>query len=120
MIKVGIRHNLLYPSILIVCDFFRNIDLELLLLLYNYNYSFLFTIIMFFSELAFGLIIYLYQSQFFKIKKQKKIILPNGIELVTIDNSKIPTQDSILKINVIIFLIVLFDYFQFSIPFFFY
>ena len=120
MVKIGIRHNLFYPAVLIACDFLRNIDLDLLEIFYNFKVSFLFTTIMFFSELIFGLIIYMYQSQFFKKRKQKKYENYKGIELITTDdNSKMPIQISVLKINLIIFLITFFDYFQFSIQIYF-
>ena len=121
MIKLGIRHSFFYPIILIVCDFLRKIDSDLLDYLCNYNDSFLFTTIMFFSEMIFGLIISKYQSQFYKQKTQKKYDNYKGIELITTDDdSKIPIRNSVLKIILIIFTIVLVDYFQFSIPTFFF
>ena len=121
MIKLGIRHSFFYPTILIVCDFLRKIDSDLLDYLCKYNDSFLFTTIMFFSEMIFGLIISKYQSQFYKQKTQKKYDNYKGIELITTnDDSKIPIRNSVLKIILIIFTIVLVDYFQFSIPTFFF
>lgn len=111
MIKIGIRRNLIFPIILIICELARTIELDLLEFKFDFKNSFLFTVIMYFSEMIFGLIIFLNQKQLFKKKKQKQTENYKGIELITneTNDSDIPIQDSRLKNNLIIFAISLID-----------
>jgi drug/metabolite transporter (DMT)-like permease len=122
MIKIGIRHNLIFPIILIICEFARAIELDLLKKIYEFKNSFLFTIIMYFSEMIFGLIIFLNQKKLFKKKKKKQTENYKGIELITTEanDSDIPIHDSRLKNNFIIVLISFLDCMHFSFQTFFF
>ena len=61
-IKIAIRHNLIYPILLSTFTLFRSIDAILMGQIIDFKSSLLLTIIMFFSELISGIILYIYQK----------------------------------------------------------
>ena len=63
-IKIAIRHNLIYPILLSTFTLFRSIDAILMGQIIDFKSSLLLTIIMFFSELISGIILYIYQKYF--------------------------------------------------------
>ena len=69
IIKIGIRHNLLYPFMLIVFSFSRKIDSILMDKFIGFDGSILLTLIMFLSEIISGLILFLYYNKFYQKKK---------------------------------------------------
>ena len=112
MIKLAIRPNLIYPLQLIIWNFIRKIVKLIINVILKFDISLIFTLLMFIGEFILGLIIYLYQKNFLSINKKKTKFLP--LEIYRSRNSlKIP--DKKLKIFMFLFLISLFDFFQFSI-----
>ena len=63
-IKIAIRHNLIYPILLSTFTLFRSIDAILMGQIIDFKSSLLLTLIMFFSELISGIILYIYQKYF--------------------------------------------------------
>ena len=83
-IKLGIRKNLFYPMMLIIINFFREIDLIVINENKNIIIEFteLKTLIMFLSECISGLIIYKYQLNFLSKKNEQKSSKVMGIKLI--------------------------------------
>ena len=75
MIKIGLRHNLIFPLILILFNCLRKTDTIIMEKLLHFNGSnSLWTLLMFLGEFVAGLIIYIYQKTFYqKIKKGKHL-----------------------------------------------
>ena len=113
MIKFGIRRNLIYPIILIICDFLRKIDVYLMSD-FNLKYSLLFVLLMFLSELVSGVILFLYQKKYLINKNETEKVFM-WIKLINTTITNIPHPDSSLKIYILIFLISLFDLIEFVI-----
>ena len=111
MIKFGIRRNLVYPIILIICDFLRKIDVYLMSD-FNLKYSLLFVLLMFLSELVSGISLFLYHKKYLINKNETKKVFM-GIKLINSTIINILYPDSSLKIYILIFLISLFDFIEF-------
>ena len=118
MIKFGIRRNLIYPIILIICDFLRKIDVYLMSD-FNLKYSLLFVLLMFLSELVSGISLFLYQKKYLINKNETEKVFM-GIKLINSTIANIPHPDSSLKIYILIFLISLFDFIGFLLLTYFY
>ena len=86
MIKNGIRNNLFYPLMLIIFTSSRKILSLVMKNISNFDNSLILTLIMFFSEFIFGLILYLRQFKLIT-KKKTKIINRNRINLWTNRNN---------------------------------
>lgn len=118
MIKIGLRHNLIYPIIFAISNFARNIEV-ILMQKFEINLDDLFIIIMFFSEFISGLILYLYNKKIFykkgKVQNNTKII---GIELIHFQRAII-MNDNCVIIYIFIFLTASFDFIDFSLKTFF-
>ena len=63
-IKIGIRHNLIYPILLSTFTLFRKVDTILMSEINDFKGSLLLTLIMFFSEIISGLVLYISQIIF--------------------------------------------------------
>ena len=68
MIKIGIRHNLIYPIIYSSSDFLRQIDSILMKTIISFDNSILLTLIMFFAEFISGFIFFTIEKKIFKKK----------------------------------------------------
>ena len=95
MIKIGLRNNLLYPSLLIIFTFLRRVLLVIIsdILEFESSLSFL-AFLMIFSEFIVGLIIYLYQSKI-------------------VSYQKMAYKDSKFKVYILIFIATFFDFVEF-------
>ena len=109
MMKIGIRHNLLYPLMLIIFSFFRKVDSILMFEIIGVKGSLLLTLIMFLSEFFSGLILFRYHMSFLKREKNSTFM---GIQLVE-GQTEIQSPDSNLKIYLLIFLATLCDFIEF-------
>ena len=109
MMKIGIRHNLLYPLMLIIFSFFRKIDSILMHDIIEVKGSLLLTLIMFLSEFFSGLILFQYHMSFLKRENKSTFM---GIELIE-GQTEIHSPDSNIKIYLLIFLATFFDFIEF-------
>ena len=60
--KFAWRHNLIYPTILLLWILLRRGDTFILSKVYNFSKNVIFTLLMFFAEFITGLLIYFYQK----------------------------------------------------------
>ena len=110
MIKIRTRYNLLYPLMLFVFSFLREVD-SIFISRLKFNDSLLLTFLMFLAEFIAGLIIFSYNLSFFKERKKstyKKIKLIQAKEVMK-------RPDSRLKIYSLIFMAAYFDFIEFII-----
>ena len=70
-IQFAWRHNLMYPSLLIIMILLRKINIFILDIGFNFSKNVLFTLLMFVGEIFAGLLLSLYQRNSLK----KKIIM---------------------------------------------
>ena len=116
MIKIGIRQNLIYPTIFAFSSLFRDIGYIFMKNWINTNIEYYFlTLIMFISEFISGLILFKYHLNFMKGRKSKEDSTIMGIKLVKIKQIKKRIPDSDLVIYIYIFLITFFDFLNFVI-----
>ena len=101
MIRIGTRHNLLYPLTFSIFNGLRKIFSILIKKYYNFSGSTLLTFIMLFSDFISGLIIYLRHKKYSKEKLSKKFM---GIELIQAPTEIKPADSKIQMIFLIIFL----------------
>ena len=109
MMKIGIRHNLLYPLMLIIFSFFRKVDSILMFEIIGVNGSLLLTLIMFLAEFFSGLILFRYHMVFLRRERNSTFM---GIQLIK-GQTEIHSPDSNLKIYLLIFLATFFDFIEF-------
>jgi len=110
MIKIRTRYNLLYPLMLFVFSFLREVD-SIFISRLKFNDSLLLTFLMFLAEFIAGLLIFSYNLSFFKGRKKstyKKIKLIQAKE-------EMKRPDSRLKIYFLIFMAAYFDFIEFII-----
>ena len=116
MIKIGLRHNLLYLLILMLSNVFRNIITEIMDLLLisddNNDNSLLLTLIMFFGEFIFGLIFFKYHSNFLKKKNNDSESTFMGIQLIQ-NSSYLSRVDTNITIYLYIIAAASFDFLEF-------
>ena len=116
MIKIGIRQNLFYPSMLITTTLFRQIDTIIIKRVIKFKNSILLTFIMFLSELISGLILFKRNINFLsKMKGKNKELEHMKIKLIQGESNKLEIPDSISKIFIYIFLIAFLDFIEFVI-----
>ena len=72
IMKFAWRHNLIYPTILLLWILLRKGNTYILSKIFNFSKNLIFTLLMFFAEFVTGLILYLYQKSFLHKKKAKK------------------------------------------------
>ena len=101
MIRIGTRHNLLYPLTFSIFNGMREIFLIIMKKKYDYSGSTFLTFIMLFSDFISGLIIYLRHKKHSKEKLSKKFM---GIELIQAPTEIKPADSKIQMIFLIIFL----------------
>ncbi len=106
MIKIGTRHNLLYPLTFSIFNGLRKIFSILIKKYYNFSGSTLLTFIMLFSDFISGLIVYLNHMKYLKEKEATKFM---GIELIQAP-SEITPVDSTIKIAFLIFFLSYIDF----------
>ena len=90
MIKIGLRHNLIYLLMLIIFNFARKIDSIIMDQLLKFDSSLLLTLIMFLSEFITGCILFVYaiNIQVLQLLAQAKAILCGS--LVRMSRSRCP------------------------------
>ena len=113
MIKIAFRQNLKYPLQLLLWTILRDIESDLIFVFLNFN-SAIYTPIMFLGELLAGLIIYIYQKQFFAKDKIKELSKFASIQLKRVKGQKL-FIDNKIKITFLIFYLALCDFVQFVI-----
>ena len=92
-IKIGIRHNLMYPILLTTFTLFRSINSVIMSKKAIFRGSLLLTIIMFFSEFISGLILYITQN--FRNSKGKKLTFKEiNIKRNTLNKEKSSNRNS--------------------------
>ena len=105
MIKIGIRHNLIYPLMIIIFTFFRKVDSIIMYKFINFNSSLLLTLIMFLAEFITGLFLFFYIKGFV-FKRTKRI---GSFELIHVSD-KIKVLDNQIKIYFLVFLTAFYDF----------
>ena len=115
MIKIGIRQNLFYPSMLITSTFLRQIDSIIISKVIKFTEGTLkLTLIMFLSEILSGLIVFKINSKYLS-----KIITKNAFKHMNITlirpRNEIKRPDNSFIIYIYIFLIAFFDFIEFII-----
>ena len=107
-IKLGIRHNLLYPLMMIIFTFFRKLDSLFMSYYIDFNGSLLLTLIMFLSEAITGLFFFI---RFLKnISKGEKTKLSQDLIYNSSKRIIVKIPDSCLKIYLLIFFAAFFDF----------
>ena len=114
MIKIGIRHNLIYPIIYSSSDFLRQIDSILMKTFIDFKGSLLLTLIMFFAEFISGFIFFTIEKKIFKKKNIDENSKFMGIKIIQAPQSIIIKRDKCFKIYIFIFLAALFDFLDFA------
>ena len=104
-IKIGIRHNLLYPLMIIIFTFFRKVDTIIMNKYIEFSGSLLLTLIMFLSEFITGLYCYI----FYYKKNVSKKKTTNFMKLKLI-RYKFKPPDKFIKIYFLIFMAAYFDF----------
>lgn len=117
MIKLGIRQNLFYPSMLITNTFFRQMDSLIIdKHLKKHKDSLILTLIMFLSEFILGMILFIRNINFLKYSGGKNKYIKTKNELIYGYNQKMSNKiDSQLTIYLYIILIAFFDFIEFII-----
>ena len=110
MIKIRTRYNLLYPLMLFVFSFLREVD-SIFISRLKFNDSLLLTFLMFLAEFIAGLLIFSYNLSFFKERKKSTY---NKIKLIQA-KEEMKRPDSRLKIYFLIFMAAYFDFIEFII-----
>ena len=112
-IKCTLRPNMKYLVHLIVWSFIRDILENLMEVLLKFNVNLIYSLLMFFGEFIFGLIIYLYQKKHFFQKKDNSNAKFMGIELISNYNS-LKLKDNKYKIFCLILFAAFFDFIEFT------
>lgn len=113
MIKIGVRKNLIYPLMLIIFTFFRQIDTKIMSNLLKFQGSLLLTLIMFLSEFLSGFILLIANYYSINNKKGNNEAKFMGIKLIKSQN-KIKVADNCYQIYLFIFFIAFFDFIEFA------
>ena len=113
-IKIGIRHNLLYPLMMIIFTFFRTTDSLYMSKEIGFKGSLLLTLIMFLSEAIIGLIFFIRHLKLISEGENPKL---NQTDLIynTLNPINIEIPDSNLKMYILIFFASFYDFNLFSI-----
>ena len=115
IIHITKRKNLLYAIYLMLCYFFRMVDLKIINEIFQFNDSLIFTLLMLFGDFFTGFGIFLYQFCSFKNKnKNTQTAKYLGIVLLQY-NARIKRPDSPLIILLLIFFTAFFDFVEFII-----
>ena len=107
-IKLAWRHNLIYPSMLLIWVFLRKINTILLDKFFSFSKNLLFTLLMFVSEIFAGSILYFYHKSFLNKKK-----IDNSLKNVLIFTGEEEIPYSKIKIYFLIFVAGSFDFINF-------
>ena len=115
MFKFGLRNNLIYPTILSFSGFLRQIVTILMDDKINFNSSILLSLIMFFSEIIFGFILYKRHKNLFILstKNNNDNEKKEGVELIHNEENSLVPFDTAIRIYIYIFLSSLFDFIDF-------
>ena len=113
MIKIGIRHNLLYPFLSIIFYFTREVISIILSSYLEFKSSLLLTLIMFISEIIAGSIFY-FNNFYFLSKNEGKRTKSSGIILIH-SPSKMSRLDKTFKLYFLIFIAAYFQFISFKI-----
>ena len=113
MIKIGIRHNLLYPFLSIIFYFTREVISIILSSYLEFKSSLLLTLIMFISEIIAGSIFYI--NNFYFLTKNEGKTIKSGRIILIHSPSKIPRFDKRFKLYFLIFIAAYFQFISFKI-----
>ena len=117
MMKLAVRHNMIYPLQLLIFNFARDTESTLISKLLKFEGDLIFTPVMFLGEFFAGLIIFSYQKYFlFKKKgtnKKEEKSSFKVIKLLQRKNNDIDPLDPLIKIYFLIFTSSFFDFVQF-------
>ena len=100
MIKIGIRHNLLYPLLFVIFNGIRKIFSIIMIEIIDFHGSLILTALMFIADFISGLIVYLFNLKYMKKQKYQNF---KGIELIQAP-LEISSPDNKLKIYFLLFL----------------
>ena len=110
MIKIGKRHNLIYPLMLMIFIILRRIEVILMSKIFNYNWPFLLPVLIFLSKFTGGFIgMYYTQPEQSINKKKNKRVSFFGINAIPSPHT-INIPDNYYKIGLLIFFASYFDY----------
>ena len=113
MIKIGIRHNLLYPIMSVIFTFLRKAD-NIAMSKINFKGSLSLTLIMFLSEIISGLIFFYYRKTFTsQHKMENQQIL--GIKLIQRKSEYKVKSSKQCVVFLLIFIVSLIDIFEYLI-----
>ena len=112
MFKIVLRPNLKYPIYLIIWALLRKITSILISIIFNFKGTIIYTFLMFFGELAVGLLFCVYLKRF-SFKKIWNIIL-SKIAILS-KKSSMKSVDGNLKISFLVFITAFYDFFEFII-----
>ena len=104
-IKIGIRHNLLYPFLLIIFIEVRRIEIIIINEFFKYKGPFVFPILIFLSKFSFGLMGFYYYNNY-----EKKPFKSHYITIQKLSNYEIKSPDSNFKIFILIIIASIFDF----------
>ena len=114
MIKLALRPNLIYPVFIIIWTFLRKITSILISKIFNFKGSIIYTFLMFFGEIAGGIIFYIYLKRYTAKKRWNALII--NIISSSVSAKKVQIKKSadnkIIKIF-LIFMTGFFDFFEF-------
>ena len=114
MIKIGIRHNLLYPFLSIIFYFTREVISIILSSYLNFKSSLLLTLIMFIAEIIAGSIFYFNNFYFLSSKNERKRTKSGRITLIH-SPSQMSRLDKRFKLYFLIFIAAYFQFISFKI-----
>ena len=108
IMKFAWRHNLIYPTILLLWILLRKADTFILSKVFNFSKNLLFTLLMFFGEFITGLILFFYQKRFLHKKKDEK-----KENFLIYNEKEIDIPDSYIKIVFIVLVAGYSDFVEF-------
>ena len=114
MIKIGIRHNLLYPFLSIIFYFTREVISIILSSCLKFKSSLLLTLIMFIAEIIAGSIFYFNNFYFLSSKNERKRTKSGRITLIH-SPSQMSRLDKRFKLYFLIFIAAYFQFISFKI-----
>ena len=104
-IRIGIRHNLLYPFLLIIFITIRRIEVIIIDEIFKYKGPFVFPVLIFLSKFSFGLIGFFYYNNY-----EKKPFKNHYIIIKKLSSFEIKSPDSNFKIIILIIIASIFDF----------
>ena len=114
MIRFALRPHLIYLLQLIIWNLLRNVDIIIIKYALDFSKSIPFVLLMFIGESISGVIFYLYQKKFFKVKKSQTSKFLT-ISLIEQQEREIQPRDRKYKIFILLFFSSFFSFISFFI-----